>query len=128
MAAVSIWTYISDNLMNIVIKIISNGWIYNYLCNQCLSMPLLPIFQLYRWGNRRKPPTCRKSVTNLITFCCIEKITLRLLLTNTLWISHMLQNCFKHTRYNPPMTCYTCNRSLSTRTCVLYCEVYIKNY
>ena len=23
-------------------------------------------------GNRRKPPTCRKSLTNFITQCCIE--------------------------------------------------------
>ena len=23
-------------------------------------------------GNRRKPPTCRKSLTNFITYCCIE--------------------------------------------------------
>jgi hypothetical protein len=39
------------------------------------------IFQLYRvgqfnggWnrGTRRKPPTCRKSLTNFITLCCIE--------------------------------------------------------
>ena len=29
----------------------------------CL-MPLSTIFQLYRGGNRRKPPTCRKSLTN----------------------------------------------------------------
>jgi len=23
------------------------------------------------WCTRRKPPTCRKSPTNLITYCCI---------------------------------------------------------
>ena len=26
---------------------------------------------------RRKPPTCRKSLTNLITYCCIEHISTR---------------------------------------------------
>ena len=24
------------------------------------------------WSTRRKPPTCRKSLTNFITYCCIE--------------------------------------------------------
>jgi len=44
-------------------------------------MPLSTIFQLYRGGQfigggtrstRRKPPTCRKSLTIFITQCCIE--------------------------------------------------------
>jgi hypothetical protein len=26
-------------------------------------------------GNRRKPPTCHKSLTNFITYCCIEYIS-----------------------------------------------------
>ena len=43
--------------------------------------PLSPIFQLYHgcqlywWRKpecRRKPPNCRKSLTNFITWCCIE--------------------------------------------------------
>ena len=46
----------------------------------CLT-PLSTLFQLYRGvsfigeGNRstgRKPPTCRKSLTNFITSCCVE--------------------------------------------------------
>ena len=43
----------------------------------CLT-PLSTIFQLYvairfiDGGNQRKPPTCHKSLTNLITTCCIE--------------------------------------------------------
>ena len=27
------------------------------------------------WSTRRKPPTCRKSLTNFITSCCIEYIS-----------------------------------------------------
>jgi hypothetical protein len=59
------------------------SWIYNYLCNQCVA--LLKFFQQYFHyivtvsfivaGNRRiwwKPPTCRKSLTNIFTYCCIE--------------------------------------------------------
>jgi len=47
-------------------------------------MPLTTIFQLYRGisfiggGNRsawRKPLTCRKSLTNFTTYCCIENIS-----------------------------------------------------
>jgi len=51
------------------------GW----LVLSCL-MSLSTIFQLYRGrsvllveetgGPRKKPPTCRKSLTNLITYCC----------------------------------------------------------
>jgi hypothetical protein len=46
-----------------------------FVCWWCLT-PLSTIFQLYRggqfywWGNRsiqRKPPTCRKLLTNFIT-------------------------------------------------------------
>ena len=92
------------------------SWIYNYLCNQCLSqlIPLMAKYTLYNimWyslsvtcgrsvfflgisgnlhfqqyfnyivaasfiggGNQstwRKPPTCRKSPTNFITWCYIE--------------------------------------------------------
>ena len=32
---------------------------------------LSTLFQLYR-STRRKPPTCRESLTNFITTCCIE--------------------------------------------------------
>ena len=39
-------------------------------------MPLSTIFhnigQFYWWNTRRKPPTCRKYLTNFITLCCIE--------------------------------------------------------
>ena len=52
----------------------------------CL-MPLSTIFQLYRggqlfywWGNRRlarrKPPTCRKSLTNFITCIMLYRVHL----------------------------------------------------
>jgi hypothetical protein len=38
--------------------------------------PLSTIFQLYcgrgNWSARKKPPICRKSLTNFITSCCIE--------------------------------------------------------
>ena len=46
----------------------------------CLT-PLSTIFPLYRavnfigggnWSARRKLPTCNKSLTNVITYCCIE--------------------------------------------------------
>jgi hypothetical protein len=52
------------------------GW--NYLMGEGVNN-ISTIFQLYRsfigGGNRntqRKPPTCRKSLTNVITLCCIE--------------------------------------------------------
>jgi len=25
-----------------------------------------------KWSTRRKPPTCRKLLTNLLTYCCFE--------------------------------------------------------
>ena len=48
----------------------------------CLT-PLSTIFQLYRGGHftgggkrtQRKPPTCHKSPTIFITYCCIEYIS-----------------------------------------------------
>ena len=47
------------------------------LCQECLLkiLPFSTIFQLYgggNWSTRRKPPTCRKSLTNLITQYCIK--------------------------------------------------------
>ena len=51
----------------------------------CLT-PLSTIYQLYivmvsfigggNRGTRRKPPTCRKSLTNFITWCCIKYTSL----------------------------------------------------
>jgi hypothetical protein len=49
------------------------SWIYNYLCNQCLS-PIVAV-SFNGGGNsstQRKPLTCRKSLTNFITSCCIK--------------------------------------------------------
>jgi hypothetical protein len=40
------------------------------VCLLCL-MPFSTIFQLYHGRNKRKPLTC-KSLTNFITYCCIE--------------------------------------------------------
>jgi hypothetical protein len=56
-------------------------WVYSVmgimLVLLCLT-PLSTIFQLHRGVNLiggRKPPTCRKSLVNLITYCFIEYIS-----------------------------------------------------
>jgi hypothetical protein len=57
-----------------LIKLRLYGYMYN-VGLWCIT-PLSIAFQLYGGGGklstRRKPPTCRKSLTNFITLCCIE--------------------------------------------------------
>ena len=61
-----------ENVHNITYLLLANAT--ERLGLGCL-MPHPTIFQLYHGGNRntrRKPLTCRKSLTNLITKCCFE--------------------------------------------------------
>jgi hypothetical protein len=99
----------------------------------CL-MPLSTIFQLYRGGNwitRKKPATCRKSLTNFSAKCCIEYTSPELKMKSiTMFISvykqwiEVVTQAFVKTLVNTAQVFSTCRLNLrKVNTDIVICSL-----